>query len=158
MTIGTELKSRMTHPAKIFPDARKALLALGDVAHKSGVPLKTLALIELRASQINGCSVCVDMHSRELKQQGVPDEQIYAVAAWRDNASFNKAERAALALTESLTRLADESDPVPDDVWADATSEYNEKSMAALLIAIGTINVWNRFNAAIRQVVGIQNE
>jgi AhpD family alkylhydroperoxidase len=138
-----ELKARMNHPVMIFPEAMQALHDLRAAAEKGGVPRQTLGLVELRASQINGCSVCVDMHSRELKRAGETDGRLYAVAAWRDNPSFTGAERAALALAEAVTRIADRADPVPD-----------EKALAALLIAIANINVWNRLNAAIRQVVG----
>ncbi len=148
------LKARMGNPAMIIPEAMQALLALGASAKKAGVPLRTLDLINLRASQINGCSVCVDMHSRDLKKAGETDERIFAVAAWRDNPSFTDAERAALALTEAVTRIADRPDPVPDDIWRNATQHYDQKALAALLLAIGNINVWNRLNVAVRQVVG----
>ena len=155
MTKTTDLKPRMNHPVMIIPDAMQALQALGKAAHNPAVPLKTLMLVELRASQINGCSVCVDMHSRDLKKQGETDDRVFAVAAWKDNPCFDEAERAALALTEALTRIADSADAVPDDVWDEAARHYDEKALATLLIAIGNINVWNRLNAAIRQVVGI---
>jgi AhpD family alkylhydroperoxidase len=155
MTATAELKQRLNNPVMILPDAMQALQALGKVAHNSSVPLTTLMLVELRASQVNGCSVCVDMHSRDLKKRGEPDDKIFAVAAWRDNPAFNAAERAALALTEALTRVADRPDGVPDEVWEEAARHYDEKALATLLIAIGNINVWNRLNVAIRQVVGI---
>ncbi|HEY1883405.1 MAG TPA: carboxymuconolactone decarboxylase family protein [Candidatus Cybelea sp.] len=149
-----ELKARIKHPVAIFPEAMRALQALGKVAHNSAVPLPTLLLVELRASQINGCSVCVDMHSRELKRHGATDERIFGVAAWRDNPAFDQAERAALALTEALTRISDGSEPVSDDVWDEAARHYDEAGLATLVIAIANINVWNRLNAAVRQVVG----
>jgi AhpD family alkylhydroperoxidase len=151
----TDLKPRMNHPVMILPDAMQALQALGKSAHNGAVPLKTLGLVELRASQINGCSVCVDMHSRDLKKHGETDDRVFAVAAWRDNPSFNEAERAALALAEALTRISDRPDPVPDDIWAEAARHYDEKALASLLIAIANINVWNRLNAGIRQIVGV---
>ena len=105
------MQARMNNPAMIVPDAMQALQALGKSAKKSGVPSRTLDLVHLRASQINGCSVCVDMHSRELKEAGESDKRIFAVAAWRD--TLTDAERAALALTESVTRIADREDAVP---------------------------------------------
>jgi AhpD family alkylhydroperoxidase len=111
-------------------------------------------LVELRASQINGCSVCVDMHSRDLKRHGATDERVFGVAAWRDNPAFDEAERAALALTEALTRISDRADPVPDEIWDEAARHYDEPGLATLVIAIANINVWNRLNAAVRQVVG----
>ncbi|MCW5690267.1 MAG: carboxymuconolactone decarboxylase family protein, partial [Pseudolabrys sp.] len=113
-----------------------------------------LEMVYLRASQINGCSVCVDMHARALKKFGESDERIFAVAAWRDTPYFTDAERAALALTEAATRLADRADPIDDAVWDEATKYYDEQAMAALLFGIGQINVWNRLNVAVRQVVG----
>ena len=152
------LKARMNNPVMIIPEAMQALLALGASAKKGGVPARTLELVELRASQINGCSVCVDMHSRDLKKDGESDERIFAVAAWRDNPSFDEAERAALELTEAVTRLSDRPDPVPDEIWDEAAQHYDEKALATLLIAIANINVWNRLNVAVQQPVGAWKE
>lgn len=149
-----ELKPRMKHPVAIYPEAMRALHALGKAAHNPAVPLQTLMLVELRASQINGCSVCVDMHSRDLKRHGDTDERIFGVAAWRDNPAFSEAERAALALTEALTRISDRADPVTDEIWAEAARHYDEAALATLIIAIANINVWNRLNVGVRQVVG----
>ena len=148
------MEARMKHPAMIVPDAMQALQALGTSVAKRGVPPRTLELVHLRASQINGCSVCVDMHPRIAKKAGETDERLFAVAAWRETPYFNDAERAALALTEGLTRLSDRFDPVPDEVWNEAARHYDEPTLAALLIAIASINVWNRLNVATRQVVG----
>lgn len=148
------MKARMTSPAMIFPEAFQALQALAASTKKGGVPTRTLDLIHLRASQINGCSVCVDMHARDLKRAGETDERLFAVAAWRDAPYFNDAERAALALTEAVTRLSDRTDPVPDDVWEEARRHYDEPALAALVIAIATVNVWNRLNVSTRQVPG----
>jgi AhpD family alkylhydroperoxidase len=118
------------------------------------VASKTLGLVELRASQINGCSVCVDMHGRALKKIGETDERLFAVAAWRHAPYFTAAERAALALTEAVTRLSDRENPVPDEIWEEAARHYDEKALAALIIAIANINVWNRLNVAVGQVAG----
>ena len=144
----------MKHIVMVVPDAMRALYALKASSEKGGVPPRTLGLVELRASQINGCSVCVDMHSRQLKKAGETDERLFAVAAWRDAPYFTDAERAALALAESVTRLSDRSDPVPDEVWEEAARHYDEPALAALVIAIANINVWNRFNVATRQEAG----
>lgn len=149
------LKARMNNPVMIIPEAMQALLALGASAKKAGVPTRTLELIELRASQINGCSVCVDMHSRELKKAGETDERIWGVGAWRENPAFTEEERAALALAEALTRIADRPEAVSDEIWQEAAKYYDQKALAALLIAIANINVWNRLNAAVRQPVGV---
>ncbi len=148
------IRARMDNPAMILPEAFQALNALHAAAKKGGVPSKTLGLVELRASQINGCSVCVDMHSRELKKAGETDDRLFAVAAWRDNPCFDENERAALALTEAVTRISDRADPVPDEIWEGAASHYDQKALAGLIIAIANINVWNRLNVAVRQVVG----
>jgi AhpD family alkylhydroperoxidase len=154
MTNLATIQARMNHPAMILPGAMEALLALGKSERKGGVPARTLDLIHLRASQINGCSVCVDMHSRELRNAGETDERLFAVAAWRDTPYFTDAERAALALTEAVTRISDREDPVPDEIWQEVAKHYDESALAALIIAIANINVWNRLNVATRQVAG----
>ncbi|HCT77378.1 MAG TPA: alkylhydroperoxidase [Micromonosporaceae bacterium] len=148
------MKARMGNPAMVVPGAMQALLALGKTTKAAGVPATTLELVNLRASQINGCSVCVDMHARDLRKAGQPDEWLFAVAAWRDAPYYTEAERAALALAEAVTRLSDRADAVPDDVWDEATRHYDEQQLAALTLAIATVNVWNRLNAATKQVAG----
>jgi AhpD family alkylhydroperoxidase len=154
MTHTTTLEPRMAHPTQLVPDALKALYALHKAARNDDVPATTRYLVHLRASQINGCSYCAEMHSRELKEAGESDERIWTVAAWRESRHFSDAERAALALTEAATRLSDRSDPVPDDVWEEAANHYDEPALAALLLEIAGINVWNRLNVAVRQVTG----
>jgi len=148
------MQARMTQPAVLVPEAMQALHALQAASESGGVPAKTLGLVHLRASQINGCSVCIDMHPRMMKKAGETDERLFAVAAWRDAPYFNDAERAALALTEAVTRIADRSDPVPDAVWQEAARHYDEKGLASLLLTIAAINVWNRLNVSTRQVPG----
>jgi AhpD family alkylhydroperoxidase len=146
------LKARMNSPVMIVGDAMKAMQALAKASEQGGVPHTTSLLVVLRASQINGCSVCVDMHSRELKRAGESDERIFAVGAWRDAPFFTDAERAALDLTEAVTRLSDRPDPVPDALWNDVAQHYDERGLASLLLTISSINVWNRLNVATRQV------
>jgi AhpD family alkylhydroperoxidase len=148
------MQARIENPALTVPGAMPALQKLGAVIKHADVPATTLYLIELRASQINGCSVCVDMHSRELKAAGEPDERIFILAAWREASYYTDPERAPLALTEAATRLADRTDPVPDDVWQEAARHYDEPQLAALVLAIAAINAWNRINAITRQVSG----
>jgi AhpD family alkylhydroperoxidase len=145
---------RMKHPVFVIPEALQALQALGKAVHKAGVAPETIELVHLRASQINGCSVCVEMHARDLKKAGESDERIFAVAAWRDTPYFTDAERAALALSEAMTRLSDRSDAVPDDVWDEVARHYDESALAALTISIAGVNLWNRLNAATRQMAG----
>src|SRR5215831_12796865 len=147
-----KMQARMKHPVQLLPEALKALQALDGTAEQ--LPYVTRKLVDLRASQINGCSVCVDMHSHELKLAGEPDERIHTVAAWREAPYFSEAERAALALTEAATRLADRPDPVPDDVWEEAARHYDQAQLAALVVAIASINAFNRINATTRQITG----
>jgi AhpD family alkylhydroperoxidase len=148
------MHARIESPALTVPGALQALQGLGKAARQSGIPLTTLHLVEVRASQINGCSICIDMHTRELRNAGEPDHRIFTIAAWRDTPYFTDAERAALALTEAVTRLADRSDPVPDEVWDEAARHYDEGELGALVLAIAGINTWNRINAATRQITG----
>jgi AhpD family alkylhydroperoxidase len=147
------MQARMTQPVIVLPDAMKALLALSKAAQSGTVPAATHTLIHLRVSQVNGCSVCVDMHARELKDAGENDERIWGVGAWRESPHYNDAERAALALAECVTRLADRPDAVPNTVWDDAADHYDEKELSSLLVSIASINAWNRLNAATRQPV-----
>jgi AhpD family alkylhydroperoxidase len=148
------MKARMNNPAVILPDAMQALYALKTATEGKGVPSETIGLVELRASQINGCSACVDMHPRMLKKAGETDERLFAVATWRHAPYFTDAERAALALTEALTRLSDRANPVPDEIWDEAARHYDQKALAALILSIANINVWNCLNVAVAQVAG----
>lgn len=148
------MQARMNNPAMILPDAMQAVQALQAAVQKGDVPPKTLALVHLRASQINGCSACVDAGARHARKAGDSDERLFAVAAWRDAPYFSDPERAALALTEAVTRLSDRPDPVPDEIWNEAARHYDEKGLAALILSIATTNVFNRVNVTIRQVAG----
>ena len=148
------MSARIGNPATTNPGTLEALLKLAKTTQNPGLPETTHHLVHLRASQINGCSVCVDMHWREMRKAGEPDERIFAVAAWEDAPWFNDAERAALALTESITRLNDRADPVPDEIWEQAAKHYDEPALGALVISIAMINTWNRLNVATRQVAG----
>ena len=156
MTTATmeKLQSRMQNPAILVPNALQALLGVVGVIKNGPVPSSTLELVNLRASQINGCGFCVDMHARDLKKAGESDERVFAVAAWRESPYFTDAERAALALTESATRLSDRGDAVPDEIWEEAARHYNESELAVLILNIGLINFWNRLNVSVRQVAG----
>jgi AhpD family alkylhydroperoxidase len=148
------MEARIPNPALLVPDAMPALQALGKVVSKSGVSPKTIELMNLRASQINGCGVCAVQHPNIARKLGETDERLFAVAAWRDAPFFTDAERAALALTEAATRMSDQADPVPDDVWDEAARHYDEQELGALVLAIAGINVWNRLNVTTRQVAG----
>src|SRR5881275_1547572 len=120
------MQARMSNPAMILPDAMNAIATLLAATKKGGVPAATLELVHLRASQINGCSVCVDMGARSARKAGETDERLFAVAAWREAPYFTDAERAVLALTEALTRLSDRPDPVPDSLWDEVRKHYDE--------------------------------
>jgi AhpD family alkylhydroperoxidase len=129
-------------------------MALAKAVKNAGLPARTLDLVHLRASQINGCSFCVDFGVREARKSGETEQRLFSVAAWREAPFFTEAERAALALTEAATRLSDRADPVPDEIWAEAKRHYEEPVLAALLLGIATTNLWNRLNAPTRQVAG----
>ncbi|WP_192774575.1 carboxymuconolactone decarboxylase family protein [Nonomuraea africana] len=119
-----------------------------------GRPEQVLELVRLRASQINGCGICVDMHAYQARQAGESEERLWAVAAWRDAPYFTEAERAALALAEAVTRIADNPAGVPDEVWDRAAEFFDDRALAVLLMAIAAVNAWNRINVATRQVAG----
>jgi AhpD family alkylhydroperoxidase len=148
------MEPRMNHPVAVVPGAMEALQGLSTAAARTGLPFAVRKMVELRASQINACSFCVDMHARELRKAGESEERIATVAAWREAPWFSDAERAALALTEALTRLADRPGAVTDEIWQAAAEHYDEAQLGGLLVEIGAINVWNRLNAATHQVAG----
>jgi AhpD family alkylhydroperoxidase len=148
------MQSRMKNPALALPGVLEGIHGLHEATKKADVSPVTIELMNLRASQINGCSVCADMHWRGLRKLGEKDQRIFAVGAWREAPYYSEAERAALALTEAVTRLSDRADPVPDDVWNEAQRHYSETQLAALVLSIGVINLFNRLNAATRQVAG----
>jgi len=150
----TTLYPRITNPAFAVPGAMEALQALNKAISRVRISPGLLELMHLRASQINGCGVCAVQHPKIARKLGESDDRIFAVAAWRDAPYFTDAERAALALTEAATRLADTADAVPDEVWDEAARHYDEQELAALVLAIASINVWNRLNVATRQVAG----
>ena len=147
------MTARMTNPAFAVDGAMDALQALSKAISRAHVPISH-ELLHLRASQINGCSVCVDMHAKAARRAGESEERLFAVGAWRDAPYFSDAERAALALTEALTRVADRSEPVPDPIWDAAAEHFDEEQLGALVLSIAQINLWNRLNVATQQVAG----
>jgi AhpD family alkylhydroperoxidase len=148
------MQPRMKNPAMVLPDAMKAIQDLYKATSKGGVPQQTLELVHLRASQINGCSACVDSGARSAKKAGETDERLFAVAAWREAPYFTDAERAALAFAEAATRLSDRTDAVPDEIWEEVARHYDEQQLAALILWIATTNLFNRLNATIREPAG----
>lgn len=135
-------------------ESYKALLALEASINNGPVSRTILDFIRLRGSQINGCSFCVDMHAVDLKQAGESNERIFSISAWREAPFYSDEERAALALVESATRLADRGDAVPDDVWDTAADHFDEAQLSTLTMAIAAINAWNRINVINRTVAG----
>jgi AhpD family alkylhydroperoxidase len=148
------MQARINNPALSVPGALDGLRDFGMSARTGEVSDETLALVQLRVSQINGCSVCADIHSRELEHMGTASERLYTLAAWRETPYFTEPERAALALAEATTRIADNPDAVPDAVWSEAARHYSDSQLAALVVSIAAINAFNRLNAATRQMTG----
>jgi AhpD family alkylhydroperoxidase len=148
------MEARMKNPAMVLPGVWQPIQALNEAVGQGGVPPATLELVHLRVSQVNGCSACVDAGARTAKKGGETDERLFAVAAWREAPYFTDAERAALALAEAATRLADRTDPVPDEIWNEAAAHFDERGLAALVLMIGVTNLFNRLNATTRQVAG----
>ena len=148
------MQARMANPAFGVPGAMDALLALGKATRGAGLDPVVTELVLMRASQINGCGVCSVQHPRDARELGVPDEKIWAVSGWRDAPYFDDSERAALALAEAVTRLADADTGVPEATWAAAAEHFDEPQLAALVLTIATVNLWNRLNVATRQVAG----
>jgi AhpD family alkylhydroperoxidase len=148
------MQPRMKNPAMIIPDAGQAIGALVAALRSTELPEATGNLVHLRVSQINGCSACLDGGARTAHKAGESAERLFAVAAWREAPYFTDAERAALALAEAVTRLSDRSDPVPDEIWAEAARHYTEQELAALVLWIATANLFNRLNATTKQVAG----
>jgi AhpD family alkylhydroperoxidase len=144
----------MKNPVALLPGAKEAIQALMAPVYKAGAPAKTLHLIHLRVSQINGCSFCVDGGVKYARSSGESDERLFGATAWRESPYFSDAERAALALAEAMTRLADSADPVPDHVWDEAARHHDEGALAGLVMSIAVTNLFNRLNVTTRQVAG----
>lgn len=147
------MAARLQNPAMIL-DATQSVQDLYKAINSGGVPNSTLDLVHLRASQINGCSSCVDSGARSARKAGETEERLFAVASWRETSYFTDAERAALELAECATRLSDRSDPVPDEVWDQVAAHYDEKGLAALILMIGLTNLFNRLNVTSKQMAG----
>ncbi|HKA90011.1 MAG TPA: carboxymuconolactone decarboxylase family protein [Haliangiales bacterium] len=140
------------HLTKASPDAYRAMLALERYVAECGLEHALLDLIKLRASQLNGCAYCIDMHWKDARARGETEQRLYGLDAWREAPYYSERERAALAWTEAVTRVA--VDHVPDDVYATARAQFDEKQLMDLTVAIGAINVWNRLAIAFRTPAG----
>lgn len=146
--------ARIKNPVWTTPGAFESLTAIAKASENSGVSKVVLELVNLRIGQINGCSVCVDWHSRALTKLGESSSRQCGVAAWREAPYFTEQERAALALAEAATRLADRADAVPDEIWKEAARHFNEAELSGLVMSIALANLWNRLNATTRQPSG----
>lgn len=132
----------------------KHFISAGTVIKESSLPLATQELVKIRASQINGCGYCTDMHTKDATHHGETPQRLHLVAAWREAKVFTEAERAALALTEQGTRIADASGGVSDEVWANARKHYDDEQLGALVSLIAIINAFNRMNVIIQNPAG----
>ncbi|MBT2469477.1 carboxymuconolactone decarboxylase family protein [Streptomyces sp. ISL-66] len=148
------MQSRMRNPAVVLADAMRPIQEIIKAVHSGGVDGQTLELVHLRVSQINGCSACVDGGTKTARKAGVSEERLATVVAWREAPYFTDEERAALALAEAATRLADRPDPVSDEVWDTAATYFDEKQLAAIVLMVGVTNLFNRLNATTRQIAG----
>jgi AhpD family alkylhydroperoxidase len=148
------MTARMTNPAMLLPDATKGVQNIFKAVHQGGVSATTLELVHLRASQINGCGPCVFGGVKSAVKNGESDERLHQVVAWRECDLFTDAERAALALTEAATRIADRPGAVTDEIWAEAAKHFEEKQLAAIILMIGLTNLFNRINTTTREPAG----
>ncbi len=145
------MQARMTNPATILPDATKGIQNIYKAIGQSGADGRTLELVHLRASQINGCSPCVFGGIKSALKNGETDERLHQVAAWRDSDLFTDAERAALELAEEGTRVADAAGRVSDEVWSHAAKHYDDEQLTTLVILVSFMNSVNRLNIITRQ-------
>jgi AhpD family alkylhydroperoxidase len=139
-------------PRKAAPDVYQAMLTLESAVRATGLDRNLLDLIRLRASQINGCAYCIDMHSKDLRAEGESEERIFLLEAWREAPFYSEREQAALAWTEAVTSIAEGH--VPDDVYEQARRQFDDSELAGLTLAIVAINGWNRFGIAFRAPAG----
>ena len=148
------MTARLNFTAELMPDMVKAVNLLYKSAHSAGLDPVVLELVHLRASQINGCGPCVDSGARAMRKSGQSDDRLFAVPVWRETPYFTDPERAALALAEYATRLADKADAVPDEIWDEAAKHFDEKQLAAIVLWIATTNFFNRINVTVREPAG----
>jgi AhpD family alkylhydroperoxidase len=136
------------------PDLMKAVLALSEASKASSIETAIKELVKIRASQINGCAFCLEMHTREARALGETEERIYLVSGWRESPLYTERERAALAWTEALTLVAETH--APDDVYAEARKQFSDQELTELTVAIGLINLWNRIQVGFRAIHPVQ--
>jgi AhpD family alkylhydroperoxidase len=140
--------------SEVAAKAYKGFLAVTRAVASSPLPESTAHLVEIRASQINGCAFCIDMHTKDAVHAGETHQRLHLVAGWREATVFTEAERAALELAEQGTRIADAAGGVPDEVWENAAKHYDDEQLAALVSLIAVINSWNRLNVILQNPAG----
>ncbi|MEU0853094.1 carboxymuconolactone decarboxylase family protein [Streptomyces flaveolus] len=145
------MSPRMPNPSLVVPDVLPPMRALVKAVNSVGVPLQTLVLIHLRVSQINGRTVQLPKKQQEFEEAGEEDHRLPVVETWREQTCFTDAERSVLALAEAATRINDREDPVSDEVWGEAARHWSEVQLAAVVMHIGLVNLWNRVNVATKQ-------
>src|SRR5689334_14790246 len=145
------MQSRIKYPL-VAPDGYKAMLGLEQYLHRCGLEAPLIHLVKMRASQINGCAYCLDMHSKDLRALGESEQRIYLLDAWEESPFYSERERAGLAWTDALTRITDGH--VPDDVYERVRAHFSEKELVDLTLVVTTINAWNRLSIAMRSVPG----
>lgn len=145
------MTARLRFP-KASPGGYKALLQLEEHVEHCGLELSLIRLIQTRASQINGCAFCLDMHTKDARAEGESEQRLYLLAGWREAPCYSERERAALEWTEAITLIAD--DHVPDEVYGHVRPHFTDEELANLTLAISTINTWNRLNVAFRTPAG----
>jgi AhpD family alkylhydroperoxidase len=149
------MEARMKNPAFVLSETMQGIRGIFKGIYQGGAPQELLEIVALRASQINGCSACVHSHVHNLKKSGESDERVGNVAAWREAPFYSDIERAALELTEAVTRIADRpGDAVPDAVWDEVAGHFDEKQLSAIILTIGITNFFNRINATIKEPAG----
>jgi AhpD family alkylhydroperoxidase len=137
---------------KVAPGAYRAMIGLETYLHESGLEAGLLTLIKLRASQINGCAYCIDMHWKDLRAMGESEQRLYELDAWEESPFYSDRERAALAWTDTVTRVA--ATHVPDEIYETVREQFNEKEIADLTLAVAAINAWNRLLISARTIPG----
>jgi AhpD family alkylhydroperoxidase len=150
------MEARMTNPAELMPDATTGVQYIFKAIYSGGAPANLLELVHMRASQINGCAACVDAGIDSAQKHGETAQRLMLLPVWREVDAFTDAEKAALALTEAMTRLADNPGAVTDEIWDEAADHFSESALASVILMGAVTNLFNRVNTTIRQPAGVR--
>ena len=150
------MEPRMTSPATLMPDALTGIQHIYKAIYSGGASPQLLELVHMRASQINGCAACVDAGIESAQKHGETAQRLMLLPVWREVDAFTDAEKAALALTEAMTRLADHPDAVTDEIWNDAADNFSESALASVILMGALTNLFNRVNTTIREPAGVR--